>query len=65
MDWIWNHQLYSSTKPRKVVCQGLIDVNNGIYIQHDSIVQVKCKCGSVETVEFYFVLTLITKYYNK
>ena len=36
-----------------------------IYIQRDSLIQVRCKCGIAEMVECYQVLDFFTKYYNK
>jgi len=36
-----------------------------IFIQRDSLIQVKCMRGSAESVENYRVLALFSKYYNK
>eukprot|EP00957_Ditylum_brightwellii_P082176 6248582-Ditylum_brightwellii.AAC.1 len=59
------NERWFNRKQKKPLKEGSKDVNNGLYIQHDSLIQVKCKCGSVKTVEFYHVLALFTKYYNK
>ena len=35
-----------------------------IHIQQDSLIQVRCKRGSAETVKFYRAIAFFTKYYN-
>eukprot|EP00957_Ditylum_brightwellii_P138429 10551205-Ditylum_brightwellii.AAC.1 len=59
------NERWFNKKQKKPLKGGPKDVNNGLYIQCDSLIQVKCKCGRFETVEFYRVLALFTKYYNK
>eukprot|EP00957_Ditylum_brightwellii_P098006 7464582-Ditylum_brightwellii.AAC.1 len=36
-----------------------------VYIECDSLVKLKCKQGKKESIEYYHVLALFTKYYNK
>ena len=39
--------------------------DGGVYIQRDSLIQLKCKRGKSESVENYRVLAFFTKSYNK
>jgi hypothetical protein len=53
-------------KVKTVVCDDGVDsTNDGLYIQQDSLIQLKCKRGKSESVENYRVLGFFTKFYNK
>jgi hypothetical protein len=58
-----------SQKKRSVVvganAEGSRDVDDDICIQPNSLVQVKCNRGKSVSVEYYRVLSLFDKYYNK
>ena len=38
---------------------------NDVYIERYSIITMKCKQGSTESIEYYGVLGIFSKYYNK
>eukprot|EP00957_Ditylum_brightwellii_P023603 1781534-Ditylum_brightwellii.AAC.1 len=59
------NEMWFNKKQKKPLKKEPKDVNNGFYIQPDSLIQVKCKHRSFATVEFYHVLAFFTKYYNK
>ena len=42
-----------------------IEANEGVYIERNSVVKMKCKQGSTTTVESYRVLAIFSKFYNK
>eukprot|EP00957_Ditylum_brightwellii_P097227 7404948-Ditylum_brightwellii.AAC.1 len=58
------NERWFNQKQKKLLKEGSKDVNNGLYIQHDSLAQVKYKHKSVEIIEFYHVLAFFTKYYS-
>ena len=37
---------------------------NDAYIEYGSIVKIKCKQGETESIEYYTVLGIFSKYYN-
>ena len=39
--------------------------DNNTYIRRDSLIKLNCKRGKVETVEYYRVLAIFKKFYNK
>lgn len=40
-------------------------IEDGIYIERDTLVQMNCKPRKHESMEYYWVLAIFTKYYNK
>ena len=52
-------------KQKKPSKEEVTDVIEDIYIRSNSLIHVRCKRGSAETVECYWVLAFFTKYYIK